>query len=216
MYPRIYLAINNCVLYKRWTRPDEWGRIIRDMGIYYIEASADNELDPLYTGEEHLRRWVDEVRAFPPGSYYYDGKFVKYEDIAAVHGYVHEDIDVITKNIHDKLTEGVKKRLDADAPLGFLLSGGLDSSLVCAIAADILKKPIRTFAIGMDTDAIDLKYAKEVADFIGAEHTEVIMTKEEVLESLETVIEAQPMTSRRSVRAWACTLSARQSMKKQT
>lgn len=62
MYPRIYLAIDNCVLYKRWTRPDEWGRIIRDMGIYYIEASADNELDPLYTGEEHLRRWVDEVR----------------------------------------------------------------------------------------------------------------------------------------------------------
>ena len=139
---------------------------------------------------KNLIGWVDEVRAFPPGSYYYDGKFVKYEDIAAVHGYVHEDIDVITKNIHDKLTEGVKKRLDADAPLGFLLSGGLDSSLVCAIAADILKKPIRTFAIGMDTDAIDLKYAKEVADFIGAEHTEVIMTKEEVLESLETVIEA--------------------------
>lgn len=134
---------------------------------------------------KNLIGWVDEVRAFPPGSYYYDGKFVKYEDIAAVHGYVHEDIDVITKNIHDKLTEGVKKRLDADAPLGFLLSGGLDSSLVCAIAADILKKPIRTFAIGMDTDAIDLKYAKEVADFIGAEHTEVIMTKEEVLESLE-------------------------------
>ena len=119
---------------------------------------------------KNLIGWVDEVRAFPPGSYYYDGKFVKYEDIAAVHGYVHEDIDVITKNIHDKLTEGVKKRLDADAPLGFLLSGGLDSSLVCAIAADILKKPIRTFAIGMDTDAIDLKYAKEVADFIGAEH----------------------------------------------
>lgn len=139
---------------------------------------------------KNLIGWVDEVHAFPPGSYYYDGKFVKYEDIAAVHGYVHEDIDVITKNIHDKLTEGVKKRLDADAPLGFLLSGGLDSSLVCAIAADILKKPIRTFAIGMDTDAIDLKYAKEVADFIGAEHTEVIMTKEEVLESLETVIEA--------------------------
>lgn len=53
-----------------------------------------------------------------------------------------------------------------------------------------MKKPIRTFAIGMDTDAIDLKYAKEVADFIGADHTEVIMTKEEVLESLETVIEA--------------------------
>ena len=45
-------------------------------------------------------------------------------------------------------------------PLGFLLSGGLDSSLVCAIAARLLGKPIRTFAIGMDTDAIDLKYAR--------------------------------------------------------
>ncbi|MBO5159458.1 MAG: asparagine synthase B [Lachnospiraceae bacterium] len=133
---------------------------------------------------------VEEVFPFPPGYYYCDGEFVQYEDIAAVHGYIHEDLDTITKNIHDKLVKGVEKRLDADAPLGFLLSGGLDSSLVCAIAANILRKPIRTFAIGMDKDAIDLKYAKKVADFIGAFHTEVIMTKEEVLESLETVIKA--------------------------
>lgn len=133
---------------------------------------------------------VEEVMPFPPGSYYYDGEFVKYEEIDKVRGYIHADMDTITKGIHDKLTEGVKKRLDADAPMGFLLSGGLDSSLVCAIAANILKKPIRTFAIGMDIDAIDLKYAKEVADFIGADHTEVIMTKEEVLASLKTVIKA--------------------------
>ena len=133
---------------------------------------------------------VEKVFPFPPGHYYYDGEFVCYEDIGAVRGYVHEDLDTITKNIHDKLVKGVEKRLDADAPLGFLLSGGLDSSLVCAIAANILKRPIRTFAIGMDQDAIDLKYAKQVADFIGAFHTEVIMTKEEVLESLETVIQA--------------------------
>lgn len=134
--------------------------------------------------------WVDEVRPFPPGCYYCDGEFVQYEDIAAVRGYVHSDLDTITKNIHDKLVEGVRKRLDADAPLGFLLSGGLDSSLVCAIAANLLKRPIRTFAIGMDIDAIDLKYAKEVADYIGANHTEVIMTRDQVLEYLETVIEA--------------------------
>ena len=133
---------------------------------------------------------VEEVMPFPPGSYYYDGEFVKYEEIDKVRGYIHADMDTITKGIHDKLTEGVRKRLDADAPMGFLLSGGLDSSLVCAIAANILKKPIRTFAIGMDIDAIDLKYAKEVADFIGADHTEVIMTKEEVLASLKTVIKA--------------------------
>lgn len=133
---------------------------------------------------------VKEVFPFPPGHYYLDGEFVSYEDIAAVHGYVHEDLETITQKIHDKLVKGVEKRLDADAPLGFLLSGGLDSSLVCAIAADILKKPIRTFAIGMDIDAIDLKYAKQVADYIGADHTEVIMTKAQVLEYLEEVIKS--------------------------
>ena len=74
--------------------------------------------------------------------------------------------------------------------MGFLLSGGLDSSLVCAVSAKLLNKPIRTFAIGMDKDAIDLKYAKEVADYIGSEHTEVIITREQVLSSLEEVIKS--------------------------
>ena len=133
---------------------------------------------------------VDRIFPFPPGHYYVDGNFIPYETIEKVHGYIHDDIEVITKNIHDKLTAGVEKRMDADAPLGFLLSGGLDSSLVCAIASKMVNKPIRTFAIGMDVDAIDLKYAKMVADYIGADHTEIIMTKQEVLDSLETVIEA--------------------------
>ncbi|MCR5754557.1 MAG: asparagine synthetase B, partial [Acetatifactor sp.] len=50
------------------------------------------------------------------------------------------------------------------------------------------KRPIRTFAIGMDVDAIDLKYAKRVADYIGAQHTEIIMTRQQVLDTLEEVI----------------------------
>ena len=86
------------------------------------------------------------------------------------------------------MTEGVCKRLVSDAKVGFLLSGGLDSSLVCAIAAKESKKPIRTFAIGMDQDAIDLKYARQVAEYIGSEHTEVIITREDVLNALEDVI----------------------------
>ena len=71
-------------------------------------------------------------------------------------------------NIREKLIAGVEKRLVADAKVGFLLSGGLDSSLVCAIAARKSRKPIRTFAIGMSQDAIDLKYARQVADYIGS------------------------------------------------
>ena len=101
---------------------------------------------------------------------------------------IHDDLDTVCENIREKLVAGVEKRLVADAKVGFLLSGGLDSSLVCAIAAKKSSEPIKTFAIGMSEDAIDLKYAKQVADYIGSDHREIIMTKEEVLSSLEQVI----------------------------
>ena len=130
----------------------------------------------------------EEIKPFPPGHYWMDGEFVRYADVTAVSEYVRDDLDTICKNIREKLILGIDKRLDADAPLGFLLSGGLDSSLVCAISARILGKHVRTFAIGMDTDAIDLKYARVVADYIGADHTEVYMTRQQVLDSLEEVI----------------------------
>lgn len=178
-----------CVIYD-----DENDRVIaaRDqIGIRPLFYGYSESGNIAFASEaKNLVGWVDEIKPFPPGHYYCDGEFIQYENISEVSSYIHDDLENITKNIHDKLVEGVKKRLDSDAPLGFLLSGGLDSSLVCAIAANELKKPIRTFAIGMDIDAIDLKYAKEVADFIGAKHTEVIMTKEQVLKYLETVIEA--------------------------
>ena len=131
---------------------------------------------------------TDEILPFPPGHYYADGAFVCYRDITEVTDVIHDPLSEICQNIHDKLVAGIEKRLDADAPVGFLLSGGLDSSLVCAVSARLLKKPIRTFAIGMEGDAIDLKYAREVADYIGSEHTEIIMTREDVISSLDRVI----------------------------
>ena len=137
---------------------------------------------------KNLTGLVDRIYPFPPGYYYADGKFTCYRDMTKVEKVSDDSLEEVCKNIHDKLVAGIEKRLDADAPLGFLLSGGLDSSLVCAVSAKILKKPIRTFAIGMSTDAIDLKYAKEVADFIGSDHTEIIITKEDVLAALREVI----------------------------
>ena len=131
---------------------------------------------------------VGQIMPFPPGHYYKDGSFVCYCDIAKVESVITDDLETICKHIHDKLVAGVEKRLVADAKVGFLLSGGLDSSLVCAIAAKKSEVPIKTFAIGMSEDAIDLKYAKQVADYIGSDHQEVIITKEDILSSLETVI----------------------------
>jgi asparagine synthase (glutamine-hydrolysing) len=133
---------------------------------------------------------TEQVFPFPPGHYYADGKFTRYCDITAVDQVCRDDLETICKGIHDRLVAGIEKRLDADAPLGFLLSGGLDSSLVCSVATKLLGKPIRTFAIGMDVDAIDLRYAREVADYIGSDHTEVIITREDVLAALEPVVAA--------------------------
>ncbi len=132
---------------------------------------------------------VEEIRPFPPGHYYRDGQFVCYCDLSRPETVCSDDLETVCTHIRELLVAGVEKRLAADARVGFLLSGGLDSSLVCAIAARRSSAPIRTFAIGMSEDAIDLKYARQVAEFIGSEHTEVYMTPAEVISSLETVIE---------------------------
>lgn len=132
--------------------------------------------------------FCDDITPFPPGYYYKDKEFHCYNDIADPKMIIDEDLETMTRKIKEKLEAGVIKRLHSDAPIGFLLSGGLDSSLVCAIAQKHLKKPIKTFAIGMDTDPIDLGYAKEVAEYLGTEHTEVRIAKEDVLGALRDVI----------------------------
>lgn len=135
-----------------------------------------------------IDKLCSDIYPFPVGSYYLNGEFVQYDDIAKRDINYSDDINTVISKINKYLTEGIVKRLDADAPVGYLLSGGLDSSLVCSIAAKYLNKPIRTFAIGMEGDAIDLKYAQIVADYIGSEHTSVIITKDDVMNALSDVI----------------------------
>ena len=166
----------------------------------FVAARDPIGIRPLYYGRtadgsmafasepKNLVALCDEVLPFPPGCYWADGEFTRYADPAHVDQFVMEDEATVCRRLHELLTAGVEKRLDADAPVGYLLSGGLDSSLVCAIAARKLGRKIRTFSIGMDIDAIDLKYARQAADWMGSQHTEVIMTREQVLSSLEEVI----------------------------
>lgn len=159
------------------------------IGIRPLFYGTDKQGNMLFASEaKSLLGLTDRTYPFPPGYYWADGEFVCYCDIAEIKQTCFDDIETICKNIHDKLVSGVEKRLDADAPVGFLLSGGLDSSLVCSIASKSLDKPIRTFAIGMNEDAIDLKYAKQVADFIHSNHTEVIINADDVLNVLEKVV----------------------------
>ena len=173
----------------------------------YIAARDPIGIRPLYYGYDRagvmvlaseprcLTGLCERVLPFPPGYYWRSGRggsgagtFVCYEDISSPRSVCRDGLEEVCRNIREKLIAGIRKRLDADAPVGFLLSGGLDSSLVCAVAARQSRTPIRTFAIGMDTDAIDLKYARQVADYIGSIHTEVIMTKQQVVGILPELV----------------------------
>ena len=161
------------------------------IGIRPLYYGYDRDGAIVFASEpKNLVGLCQEIMPFPPGYYYKDGEFICYRDITAVEKVCTDDLETVCRNIREKLCAGIEKRLDSDAPLGFLLSGGLDSSLVCAVSARLLGKPIRTFAIGMSEDAIDLKYAREVADYLGSDHTEVIITKEQVLNALPEVIQA--------------------------
>lgn len=136
-----------------------------------------------------LSRICKTVMPFPPGHVFDGEKFVRYTDVTATPaGFSSDDEEEVCRNINTLLTRAVVKRLQSDVPVGFLLSGGLDSSLVCAIAARHLGKPIRTFAVGIVDGPIDTKYARRVADFIGSRHTEVLFTKDDIFNSLSHLI----------------------------
>ena len=166
-----------------------------------IAARDPIGIRPLYYGRLEDGGWAfasepknllglcETILPFPPGHYWIDGEFVQYADPAYAGYFTMKTEEEVCAKLRRLLMDSVEKRLDADAPVGFLLSGGLDSSLVCAIAQRLLPHPIRTFAIGMDLDAIDLKYARMAADYIGSEHTEVIIRQSDVLAALPTVVE---------------------------
>lgn len=112
-----------------------------------------------------------------------------------------KDESVLLKSIQESVMNSVRRRLSADKPFAFLLSGGVDSSLVAALSAKILGKPIRTFCCSMKIDGqpvgTDLVYARNVADHIGSNHTEVFFTPEEGFQAIPDVI--------RTIESWDTT-----------
>jgi len=93
------------------------------------------------------------------------------------------DLDtlLIYKQLTDRLIGAVKKRLLSERPMGALLSGGLDSSLLVAIIYKILQQKVRVFTIGLEgCESTDLEYAKEVIDHLGIQDYDLVTLSPEV------------------------------------
>lgn len=102
-----------------------------------------------------------------------------------------EDNECIYRVVRDTLIKSVRDRLVSERPLGCLLSGGLDSSLIAGIASMILKEKnerLHTFSIGISDDSPDVQYARLVANHINSIHHEIIIPQQEWIDSLKSVI----------------------------
>ena len=110
----------------------------------------------------------------------------------------------IYKQIRDTLIQSVKDRLQSERPIGALLSGGLDSSLICGIASNLLAEKgqrLNTFTIGMDIDSPDIEYARKVATHINSIHREIIIPVDEWLKNIKNVIKQIETTCITTIRA---------------
>ncbi|HZA18150.1 MAG TPA: asparagine synthase (glutamine-hydrolyzing), partial [Pseudonocardiaceae bacterium] len=95
------------------------------------------------------------------------------------------------EKVRDSLVLSVRRRMMSDVGVGVFLSGGLDSAIVAAIAAEHTRRRgdvLPTFAVGTK-DSSDLLAARRVAEFIGSDHHEVIATAESIGESLDNAVE---------------------------
>ena len=107
--------------------------------------------------------------------------------------------------IYAAFISGIKKRVEnCERPIACLLSGGLDSSIVCALVDRYYKQKtgnhVETYSIGLK-GSVDLKHSKLVAEHIGTTHTEIIMTNEDFLDSIPYVIEDVETYDTTTVRA---------------
>ena len=179
--------------------------------LYYHPYSTDSKY--LFFSSE-LKGGIDfpgSIQEFPPGhAFIYNinelgevttkKKNLTYYLNTAVIPFREDDFYL--KNIQTAVLNSIRRRLCADKPFAFLLSGGVDSSLVAGLSAKILGKPIQTFCcslMGEDGKGVgtDLQYAKMVADHIGSNHTEVLFTPEEGLAAIPDVI--------RTIESWDTT-----------
>ena len=174
--------------------------IARDhMGIIPLYIGWDkNSVTYVASEMKSIETYCEKLQEFPPGHYYKNGEFTQWYQPKWANEIPTEPVSL--PKLRKALEDSVHKQLMCDVPYGVLISGGLDSSVIAAIAAQYSKKRIESgdaeeawwprlhsFAIGLDGSP-DLKAAKIVADDIGTVHHECKYTIQEGLDALPDVI----------------------------
>ena len=94
------------------------------------------------------------------------------------------------QTVRDLLCEAVKARMISDVPFGVFLSGGLDSSTNVSLMSRLMGQPVQTFSVGYEKDEEfnELSYARRVAELFGTNHKEIIISEEDLENSIRTII----------------------------
>jgi asparagine synthase (glutamine-hydrolysing) len=161
--------------------------------LYYHPPNKDSKTMMFSSEIKGTNSYDEEIIEFPPGhisTYDINNGFID-EESTYIFKWVYDIINDMEmnylENVKLSVINSVKRRLHADRPIAFLLSGGVDSSLVAGIAAKESSTPINTFCCGM-SEGTDLVFARKVAEYIGSNHTEVFFTQEEALNAITDVI----------------------------
>lgn len=98
------------------------------------------------------------------------------------------DLSAAREELERLLKVSVSRRMLSDVPLGALLSGGIDSSLVTSTMQELSATPVKTFSVGMESGGLDeAPYARAVSEFLGTEHMELMLSPREVQEAIPTL-----------------------------
>jgi len=188
----------------RTAAPREWVLRLDGMfafaladGPHLVLARDPLGIKPLYVGQvwgatafaselKVLSGRAENITEFPPGHVFHPRTGLeRYYHLPAAGGDV-SDADGARAGLRERLEAAVRKRLIADVPVGVFLSGGLDSSLIAALARR-RKDPLDTFSVCM-ADGADRPLARQVAEFLGSRHHERLYDLREVIEILPEVI----------------------------
>ena len=137
----------------------------------------------------------------------------RYWDLVAPVDDISRGRDYYVKKYRQMLESAVESHLMSDVPLGVLLSGGLDSSAIAALTANIRRDQIQTFAVGYEEEEFsELPYARQVAAHIRSDHHEIRLSREEFFDSLPRLIwhEDEPIVWPSSVSLYHVARLARQ------